>query len=68
MRGHIVHEDRVRLGVHHQIRVNLVVGEIPGALLRLGFVAHARPNVGVDDVCVPHRVLWQLNPPDPGLL
>ena len=64
--GHVVHEGGVGAGHGQQAGVDLVAGEGLSANVGLSLVAHAGPDVGVDDVGVDHglpRVAEQLQPP-----
>ena len=55
MRGQAVQEDRVLRRALHERRVHRVAGEVALALLLLVLLAHARPDIGVDDVRPFHR-------------
>ena len=48
--GEAMHEDCVGLGMVEQLGVDLVREKYLAALFRFGFLAHAGPDVGVNDV------------------
>src|SRR3990167_241775 len=50
VRGQAVHEQGVGLGGGHHLLVHAPVGEREAARFVLGFVAHAGPHIGGDDV------------------
>jgi len=50
VRRQAVHHQRVAAGVAQQRAVDLVADEVAAPLVRLVFLAHARPDIGVQDV------------------
>ena len=56
VRGETVHRDGIRSGCGHQRVVDAVGDEGVAPFLRLGFLAHGGPRVGVHDVGARHEL------------
>ena len=54
--GEAVHDPGVRRGQGQKFAVHLIGSEPPQTLVAFGFLSHARPDIGVHDVCSFNRM------------
>src|SRR5581483_3545599 len=64
--GKTMHEHCVRRGQRHQLLVDLIRRETPGALFFLLLLSHARPRVGVNRVHSGNSLVWIMEQVDGG--
>ncbi len=61
VRRQAMHDHRIRFRHGHDLAIDLVVAKRAHAVLRLFFLAHARPDIGIDRIGAVRRLFDRLS-------